>query len=117
MANEENLKSWKPGESGNIKGRPKGKLNRSTIAKRWLTTNQKYVNPITQTEEDLTQEDIITLALVKKARQGDSRAYSELMNSAYGKAKESVDITQFVEQPLFPDVQEDDCNKEDTKTQ
>ena len=115
MANEENLKYWKKGESGNPKGRPKGSPNRNTTAKRWLTTNQKYKNPITQEEEVLTQEDIMTLALINKARKGDARAYSELMNSAYGKAKESVDITQFIEQPLFLDVQEDNGNTEDSE--
>ena len=42
MANEENLRpAWKPGESGNPNGRPKGSKNRSTIAKRLLESNQK----------------------------------------------------------------------------
>jgi|TARA_R110001583_G_scaffold121731_4_gene272909 hypothetical protein len=117
MANTDNLKNWEKGQSGNPKGRPKGSLNRNTIAKRWLKTIQKYKNPISHDDEDLSQEDIMTLALINKARKGDARAYSELMNSAYGKAKESVDITQFIEQPLFLDVSENDSNTEDSEAQ
>jgi len=115
MANKHNLVNWKKGESGNPKGRPKGSLNRNTIVKRWLKTKQKYKNPISHKDEALSQEDIMTLALINKARKGDARAYSELMNSAYGKAKESVDMRQFIEQPLFLDVQENDSDTEDPK--
>ena len=67
MAKEDNLTSWKKGESGNVNGRPKGSLNRSTVAKRWLTTDQEYKNPLTQDTENLSQEDIMTLALINKA--------------------------------------------------
>ena len=91
MANEENLK---PFEKGNKfgKGRPKGSLNRSTIARKWLTTSKKGRNPITGEDEVLTQEDIITLALIRKAMDGDVSAYKALMDSGYGQAKESIDI-------------------------
>ena len=115
MANNNNLKNWKKGESGNPKGRPKGKLNRNAIAKRWLNTKQTFLNPITQEEEAMSQEDIMALALIKNARSGDVRAYLELMNSAYGKATETHDIRQFIEQPLFLDVSENDSNKKDRK--
>jgi len=33
----------------------------------------------------LSQEDIITLALIHKAKKGDVNAYKALMDSAYGK--------------------------------
>ena len=61
----ENLKpAWKKGESGNPNGRPKGSLNRSTIAKKWLEV-------FSQEElEDgevkwLSNEEAITLALIR----------------------------------------------------
>jgi len=92
MANEQNLKPFKKGQSGNPNGRPKGSLNRSTIARKWLDTNKNQVNPITNVEEQLTQEDLMTLALIKKANKGDVQAYKQLMDSAYGKATSSVDI-------------------------
>ena len=101
MANEENLIPFKKGESGNPVGRPVGTKNRSTIAKKWLETPEKFKNPITGEIEELTQEDIGTLALVKKARQGDVRAYESLMDSAYGKAVQTNDVNVNRDGPLF----------------
>jgi hypothetical protein len=92
MANEENLKPFKKGQSGNPSGRPKGSLSRSTIARRWLETFENTKNPITGDYENLTQEDIGTLALIKKMRQGDVAAYKALMDSGYGTAKDTIDL-------------------------
>ncbi len=94
MANEDNIKKheFKKGQSGNPAGRPKGSLNRSTIARRWLEASRKGKNPITGEDEVLTQEDIITLALIRKAMDGDVSAYKALMDSGYGTAKDTIDI-------------------------
>mgnify|MGYP006254369761 FL=1 len=48
-------------------------------------------------------------------REGDIRALQLYLNYRYGKPKESVDVTQFVEQPLFEDVPEDYSSSEDTE--
>ena len=117
MAKEENLKSWNKGESGNPKGRPKGSLNRSTIARKWLQTSSKILNPITGQEENLTQEDIGTLALIKKLRQGDVQAYKALLDSSYGQPKETIDLNQIAEQPLFKHVSENDSDTKDSETE
>tara|TARA_A200000113_G_scaffold195643_1_gene186273 strand:+ start:606 stop:917 length:312 start_codon:yes stop_codon:yes gene_type:complete len=101
MANEENLNPFKKGQSGNPKGRPVGKKSRSTIAKKWLETPEKFKNPITGVIEELTQEDIGTLALIKKMRSGDVRAYDSLMDSAFGKALQTNDINVNKDGPLF----------------
>ena len=67
MANKlDNLKPYKKGESGNPKGYPIGKKNRSTVARYWMEVNQKLKNPLTGTEETMSQEDLMTLALIKK---------------------------------------------------
>jgi hypothetical protein len=84
---------WNKGESGNPNGRPKGSRNRATVAKQWLEVAQNIKNPITGADETLEQQDIMTLALIKKAREGDVSAYRELMDSAYGKAIQQTDIT------------------------
>jgi hypothetical protein len=110
MANEENLKMFQKGESGNPKGRPVGSKNRSTIAKRWLSVEQNLKNPLTSENESMSQEDLMTLALIKKAREGDTQAYQKLMDSAYGQPIQQIEQTN-IEQPLFPDVKEDDSNK------
>jgi hypothetical protein len=101
---------WKKGESGNPNGRPKGAKNRSTIARRWLEVNQSLKNPLTGEQETMSQEDLMTLALIKKAREGDVTAYKALMDSGYGAPLQQIEQTN-IEQPLFPDVQENDVNQ------
>ena len=103
MAGADNIKKheFKKGQSGNPAGRPVGSKNRSTIAKKWLETPEKFKNPITGEIEELTQEDIGTLALIKKMRSGDVRAYDSLMDSAFGKALQTNDINVNKDGPLF----------------
>ena len=111
MAKEENLRpAWEKGESGNPNGRPKGSKNRSTIARRWLEVNQSLKNPLTGENETMSQEDLMTLALIKKAREGDVNAYKALMDSGYGAPVQQIEQTN-IEIPLFPDVQTDDSNE------
>jgi hypothetical protein len=111
MTKEDNLKpAWAKGESGNPNGRPKGSRNRSTIARQWLEVNQSLKNPLTGEQETMSQEDLMTLALIKKAREGDVTAYKALMDSGYGAPLQQVEQT-ILEQPLFPDVQEDNGNE------
>jgi hypothetical protein len=105
MAGADNIKKheFKKGQSGNPAGRPVGSKNRSTIAKKWLETPEQFKNPITGEIEELTQEDIGTLALIKKMRSGDVRAYDSLMDSAHGKAIQTNDVNVNPELPLFID--------------
>jgi len=110
MANEENLIPYQKGQSGNPNGRPKGSKNRSTIAKKWLQVIQQTENPLTLESEELSQEDLITLALLKKAANGDVNAYKALMDSGYGSPVQQVEQT-ILEQPLFPDVPKDNSDQ------
>jgi hypothetical protein len=103
MANEENLIPAQKGEVRNPNGRPKGSKNRSTIARKWLEVNQSLKNPLTGESETMSQEDLMTLALIKKAREGDVAAYKALMDSGYGAPLQQIEQTN-IEQPLFPDV-------------
>jgi hypothetical protein len=82
------------GESGNPNGRPKGSKNRSTIARQWLEVNQNLKNPLTGANETMSQEDLITLALIKKARDGDVNAYKALMDSGYGAPVQQIEQQQ-----------------------
>ena len=110
MANEKNLIPAQKGEVRNPNGRPKGAKNRSTIARQWLEVNQALKNPLTGEQETMSQEDLMTLALIKKAREGDVAAYKALMDSGYGAPLQQVEQT-ITEIPLFPDVQEDNSNE------
>ena len=94
MNKEDNLRpAWGKGESGNPAGRPKGTKNRSTIARQWLEVNQSLKNPLTGEKEIMSQEDLMTLALIKKAREGDVSAYKALMDSGYGAPLQQVEQT------------------------
>ena len=105
-----NLKKFSSEYQPEKNGRNKGSKNRSTVARQWLETTQKAKNPITGEEQILSQEDLGTLAMVKKMREGDVSAYKQLMDSAYGAPIQQVEQT-IIEQPLFPDVQENDSNE------
>jgi hypothetical protein len=95
MSKENNLKpNWDKGESGNPNGRPKGSKNRSTIARQWLEVNQNLKNPLTGENETMSQEDLMTLALIKKARDGDVNAYKALMDSGYGAPIQQIEQQQ-----------------------
>ena len=78
MPNPENIIPPKPGEVRNPNGKPKGTKNRSTIARKWLEVMQDTKNPITGELEKLSQEDLITLAMIHKARKGDVGAYQTI---------------------------------------
>jgi hypothetical protein len=110
MANKDIQPRWEKGESGNPAGRPKGSKNRSTIARQWLEVNQSLKNPLTGEQETMSQEDLMTLALIKKAREGDVSAYKALMDSGYGQPLQQIEQT-ILEQPLFPDVHTDDVDQ------
>jgi hypothetical protein len=69
MPNPENIIPPQHGEVRNPNGRPKGSKNRSTIARKWLETIQSAKNPITGEDEKLSQEDLMTLALLKKGEE------------------------------------------------
>ena len=110
MAREDNLKMFSSEYQPKNNGRPKGSKNRSTIARKWLEVNQSLKNPLTGESETMSQEDLMTLALIKKAREGDVTAYKALMDSGYGAPLQQVEQT-ITEIPLFPDVQEDNGNE------
>ena len=103
MANEKNLTPFKKGQSGNLKGKPKGTKNRSTIARYWMEFEQDEKNPLSKEIERLTQEDLMTLAMLKKAKKGDVAAYRALFDSGYGSPKQSKDITSGG-QPIAPPI-------------
>jgi len=75
------MNQFEPGECGNPNGRPKGKKNRSTLLKKWLSIKTEVG----------TEEDEIILGIIKKAKGGDVNAYKEIMDSLYGKIPEKIE--------------------------
>jgi len=105
MANEENLKPFKKGEVANPNGRPKGSRNRATIVRQYLDLITKQKNILTGEVEELSQEEMITLAMLTKASKGDVNAYKALMDSGYGAPKQTTDtnlnVSDFDVKDLF----------------
>ena len=83
MANKQNLKPWKKGQSGNPAGKPKGSRNRSTIIRELLEAKATD-------GKDGQVADQLVRAMILKASEGDVRAFSELFDSAYGKNTDKV---------------------------
>jgi|TARA_B110000977_G_scaffold26006_1_gene32227 hypothetical protein len=65
-----------------------------------LVFYQEEVNLLKGIKELLSNEDMITLALIHKAKKGDVNAYKTLMDSAYGGVKQNIEITE-AETPIF----------------
>ena len=85
MANDENLNPpWKPGQSGNPAGKPKGTRNRATIYSYWLEQINK---------DGVTEADSIVVAMIEKAKQGDVAAAKEAMDSGFGKIADKQELT------------------------
>lgn len=92
----ENLKehSWKPGQSGNPAGKAKGTKNRSTIMREFLEARgNKWTNPETGELMNLTNEQMITIMQIEKAKEKDTQAYKACMDSAYGQAPVELNHT------------------------
>ena len=113
MPNPENIIPPQPGEVRNPNGKPKGTKNRSTIARKWLEVMQDTKNPLTGELEKLSQEDLITLAMIHKARKGDVGAYKQLMDSGFGMPTQQIDVT--TEKPIFNGINLDVTNNDRTE--
>jgi hypothetical protein len=71
-----------------------------------LVFYQEEVNLLKGIKELLSNEDMITLALIHKAKKGDVNAYKTLMDSAYGGVKQNIEITE-AETPIFKQLDVD----------
>lgn len=68
---------FKPGQSGNPKGRPPGSKNLKTLIEREL--NQKVTVREGSRSRQLTKREVLVKQLVKKALEGDHRAQQTLL--------------------------------------
>jgi hypothetical protein len=92
MANEQNLKPFPKGVSGNPAGKPKGTEHSKTRLKRILDLVQKKKNPITGEEEEFTVLELMDMQIIAKALKGDQRAYQEVIDRLEGKPKQTSEV-------------------------
>lgn len=90
MANEQNLVHIKKGQRLNPHGRPKGVPNTKTRLLRILTLLEHHKNPVTGKMEDFTVAEILDLQQIMKARQGDTRAYTAIIDRLEGRPDQSI---------------------------
>jgi len=73
---------FKPGQTGNPKGRPKLPDLKAAMAA-----------VLAEEKDGMTALDAVLKALRAKATKGDVRAAQELLDRAFGRAKQSIDHT------------------------
>lgn len=84
MANEQNLKSWQPGQSGNPKGKPKGTKHLSTWIQEMMENDSfKIMLSNGKIKKEAPIRATITV-LINKALEGDMKAADLLCKYGYG---------------------------------
>jgi len=97
-------KPFKKGDpSPNPNGRPKGSRNRSTVIREFLEATMTEKNPITGKTEKLSVEQLMALSMIKQVlSKGNVHAWNSIKDDAYGKAKESVEMSGDILNILTP---------------
>jgi hypothetical protein len=96
-----NLRPPQPGEVRNPNGRKKGSLNAKTIIGKWLSGKEfltdengaLVIDPKTGKAKQVTQFDLMVLALIKRGRKGDVFAFNALMDRYDGKVANKTELT------------------------
>lgn len=88
---------FKPGQSGNPKGRPPGIPNARTRYLRLLTLTEKIKNPVTDEMEEFSIMEQLDMQIIAKARRGDISAYKEIMDRLEGKPQQTVDMNHGID--------------------
>ena len=93
MGEVDNIKEYqfKPGESGNPAGRPKG-TSVTTILKKLLEQYLKGKNPLTGEDANLPTNELISLKLIAQALNGSERAIEMIQDRLEGKVKQVVGL-------------------------
>lgn len=84
---------FKPGESGNPLGKPKGTVSFKNSIKKFGSMVIKGTNPETGKEEEMTLVDVICSKQFQKALRGDSRAFELLKNHIESLPKQGIDLS------------------------
>lgn len=83
---------FKPGQSGNLKGRPKGPSIVTILAK-ILSKKIEITDPFDKKKSKKPVSEVIALKLVAAAMKGDRKSIVEIMDRMDGKAKLPIDLS------------------------
>ncbi|WP_018622108.1 DUF5681 domain-containing protein [Spirosoma luteum] len=87
---------FQPGQSGNPSGKKPGTKNRTTTVRELLELARGLPDHLKSEFpefEKVTYEELITLAQLNRAADGDTIAYKAVMDSAYGAPKQATEHT------------------------
>ena len=115
---------WKPGESGNPDGYPKGKRNRSTIAREIANTvlnvPDKAHAKLKELYPDMPKkQQVETLMMwqqaLKAIAERDTKAFQAIMDCLYGKPSQEVtqNVTQSPTKIVYEEINPEDERAED----
>ena len=108
MANEQNLKPFPKGVSGNPAGKPKGVEHSKTRLLRLLQLVTKVRNPVTGEDEEFTIAEQLDMKIIAKAMKSDLRAYQEILDRLEGKSKQTTDINANIQGNVQIVIQQDE---------
>lgn len=101
MANEKNLKPWKPGQSGNPNGKPKGTKHLSTRIQNILQDENFSQKLSDGTVLKGAPVEVILRVLVVRAAEGDLRAFDLLGKYGYGNKLDVTSDGQQLPTPIY----------------
>lgn len=92
MPGNQKKTQFKKGQSGNPKGRPKGRRDNATILKIYLEKMAKGVD--FEGEEILAPAwDVMNIRMIYEAMQGNTTAYNAIIDRIEGKPKQTINNT------------------------
>lgn len=100
MAKGEHLKGvggsvkWTKGQSGNKSGRPKGSQDSKTVIAKFFETVLEGEDPLTgETVKMTVQELLFAKQIAKAINEGDTTAFSAILDRFEGKAKQTSNVS------------------------
>jgi len=87
---------WKPGQSGNPSGRPKGIIRsdevQALLGRLWKLTREE-LQKIVQDPKSTMGEIMVASVMARAAKDGDASRLQFLLDRAVGKVRESLEVS------------------------
>ena len=90
--NDENLKSWKKGQSGNPAGKPIGTRSFKSILNKYLDKTLKSKDPFEGKTSDIPAREIMMLKLIGEGLKGNLTAIRYVCDMIDGPIKQVMDV-------------------------
>lgn len=88
----ENLTPWKPGQSGNPKGKPVGTRSFKNILVEFLDKSIDMMDPFTKEKAKFTAKEAVAMKIVGEAMKGNMSAIKEIRDMVDGPIAQQIEI-------------------------